>query len=150
MRLLRTLTLLFVGVTSSGFVSAPAVASTEDQIQTQPQSQFRSVRKIHVGNMGETNEAERFRLLLEEELAKKGFSIVDAPERADAVLTGVLSVRVLDKKTQARVYVKLNAPNGERLWAKDFGSRVTFFDRTEPVKLRAKDVAKGLWTDWQR
>lgn len=149
MRLFQTFTLLILGsVMSQGFLSAPVAAYVQGQLQTQ--SQFRSVKRIQIGNMGETNEAERFRLLLEEELTKKGFTIVDSSEKADAILTGVLSVRVLDKKTQARVYVKLSAPNGERLWGKDFGSRVTVFDRTEPVKLRAKDVAKGLWTDWQR
>ena len=95
--------------------------------------------------MGDTDEAERFRLLLEEELSRKGFTVVDGPEKADAVLTGVLSVRVHDKKKSARVYVKLTTLEGARLWGKDFGSRFTSpFNRTEPVKLRAQDVANGL------
>lgn len=32
-----------------------------------------SVKKIHVGSMGQSDEAERFRMLLEEELSKAGF-----------------------------------------------------------------------------
>lgn len=149
MRPLLIVTLLLV-VSGLSHASSSANAFVGGHSELQTQSQFRLVRKIHVGNMGETNEAERFRLLLEEELAKKGFTIVDAPEKADAVLTGVLSVRVLDKKTQARVYVKLITAGGERLWGRDFGSRATVFNRTEPVKLRAQDVAKGLWADWQK
>lgn len=64
----------------------------------QDQSALNAVRKIHVGSMGETDEAERFRLLFEDELSRKGFTVVDVAEKADAVLTGVLSVRVQTKK----------------------------------------------------
>lgn len=114
-------------------------------------SELRLVQKIYVGSMGETDEAERFRLLLEEALAGKGFTVVDGSDKADAILTGVLSVRVHDKKTQARVYVKLSTRVGARLWGKDFGSRLTSpFNRTEPVKLRAQDVANGLRDEWER
>jgi hypothetical protein len=44
--------------------------------------------------MGESDEAKRFRLLLEDELSKRGFSITDKEESADAILTGILSLRV--------------------------------------------------------
>ncbi len=110
-----------------------------------------SVRKIHVGSTGDTDEAKRFRLLLEEQLSGKGFTVVERPEDADGVLTGVLSVRVHDKKTQARVYVKLSTSQGVRIWGKDFGSRITSpFNRTEPVKLRAQDVANALREECER
>ncbi len=124
----------------------------QDQVGSQKsQAQLYRVQKVYVGSMGETDEAERFRLLLEEQLSGKGFTVVDGPEKADAILTGVLSVRVHDKKTQARVYVIISNPGGERLWGRDFGSRLTSpFNRTEPVKLRAKDVANALRDDWMR
>ena len=140
MRSLITLTLVVISIGIAQF-SLPVATGTE----LQNESQLRAFRKIYVGSMGETDEAARFRLLLEEELSKKGLTVVDDPEKADAILTGVLSVRVHDKKTRARVYVKLTTPAGVRLWGKDFGSRITSpFNRTEPVKLRAQDVANVL------
>lgn len=136
--------IVFVSIIISPFSLAAARAGGQGN-QSQPQL----VRKICVGSMGETDEAERFRLLLEEQLSGKGFTVVDRPEKADAILSGVLSVRVHDKKTQARVYVKLSTPEGARLWGRDFGSRLTSpFNRTEPVKLRAQDVANGLKDEW--
>lgn len=140
MRSLITLTLVVISISISQ-LSPPVATGTE----LQNESPLRALRKIHVGSMGETDESKRFRLLLEEELSNKGFTVVDGPEKAEAILTGVLSVRVHDKKTRARVYVKLTSPAGVRLWGRDFGSRITSpFNRTEPVKLRAQDVANGL------
>ena len=140
MRSLITLTLVVISISISQ-LSLPLATGTK----LQNESQLRALRKIHVGSMGETDESKRFQLLLEEELSKKGFTVVDGPEKAEAILTGVLSVRVHDKKTRARVYVKLTTPAGVRLWGRDFGSRITSpFNRTEPVKLRAQDVANGL------
>ena len=140
MRSLLTLTLILFGSAMSQFFLPAANANN-----LEGQSELSAVRKIHVGSMGDTDESERFRLLLEEQLSGKGFSVVERPEEADGILTGVLSVRVHDKKTQARVYVKLSTRQGVRLWGKDFGSRITSpFNRTEPVKLRAQDVANAL------
>ena len=140
MRSLITFTLVVISI-GIAQLSLPVATGTA----LQNESQLRALRKIYVGSMGETDEAARFRFLLEEELSKKGLTVVDGPEKADAILTGILSVRVHDKKTRARVYVKLTTPAGVRLWGKDFGSRITSpFNRTEPVKLRAQDVANGL------
>ena len=46
------------------------------------------VRKIYVEAMGSSAEAARFRLLLEDQLSGKGFTVVDRPENADAILGG--------------------------------------------------------------
>lgn len=146
MRASRTLILIVVSM----IIAQSSLQSSVAGIESQSQSQVQVAQKIYVGNMGENDEAERFRLLLEEQLSAKGFTVVDRSEEADAILTGVLSVRVHDKKTQARVYVKLSTPEGARLWGKDFGSRITSpFNRTEPVKLRAQDVANGLRDEWE-
>ena len=116
------------------------------------EKKFQLVRKIYVGDMGSVDEAERFRFLLEEQLSKKGFTVVERAEDADAILSGALSVRVFDDKSEARVYVKLESPGGERLWARDFGNRLLRnpFNRKEPAKLRAEDVANGLRSDWKK
>ena len=109
------------------------------------------VRNIYVGNMGDDDEAGRFRLLLEEQVARKGFAVVDSAEKADAILTGALSVRVHRNSSTARVYVTLHTPKGQRLWGRDFGSKMTnIFSLSEPVKLRAQDVANGLKQDWEK
>jgi hypothetical protein len=119
------------------------------QIPSEPG--LHQVHTIYVGNMGDADEADRFRLLLEEQVARKGFAVVDSPEKADAILTGALSVRIHRNSSTARVYVTLHTPKGQRLWGRDFGSKITnLFNLTEPVKLRAQDVASGLKQDWDK
>jgi hypothetical protein len=110
------------------------------------------VQKIYVGDMGGADEADRFRLLLEEQLTKRGFTIVERAESADAILTGALSVRVFDDKSEARAFVRLTTQGGERIWARDFGSRLITnpFKRAEPVKRRAEEVANRLREDWRK
>lgn len=135
-------------------LSAAASPATSDQndVRNLQRGRLQRVQKIYVGDMGRDVEAERFRLLLEDALTRRGFTVVARAEDSDAVLTGALSVRVLDKATEARVYVRLETQGGERLWAKDFGHkrlRVNVFDRTEPTKRRAADVARGLREDWE-
>jgi hypothetical protein len=46
------------------------------------------VRKIYVGTMGQGDQSERFRLLLEKELRRVAFEVADKVENADAILTG--------------------------------------------------------------
>lgn len=127
-------------------LAASLGASAAATANTTAREKLSRVQKIYVGDMGTDPEAERFRLLLEEQLSEKGFTVVSRPGDADAVMTGALSVRVFDKKSEARVFVKLDTPRGERLWAKDFGNRLLKnpFNRKEPTKLRAEDVANGL------
>jgi hypothetical protein len=110
------------------------------------------VKKIYVGDMGDDVEAERFRLLVEAALEAEGFTVVGAAEAADAVLTGALSVRDYDDKSEARAFVRLLTPSGARLWGRDFGHRraVNPFSRKEPTKRRAEEIAEALHRDWAR
>lgn len=121
------------------------------QLQT-AQDKLRQVRKIYVGDMGTTDEAARFRLLLQDQLAERGFTVVDEQGDADAVLTGVLSVRVLDDGSHAHVYVRLETPGGERLWGRDFGQGKFrhLLSMKEPVRRRAEDVARTLREDLKK
>lgn len=105
-----------------------------------------SIKKIYVGSMGQSDEAERFKLLLTDELGKEGFTTTDDSKMADAVLTGVLSVRVYSDQSLARVTTVLKTPDGVRLWGKDFEPHASF-TRSDTVKLRAHDVAKTLRKD---
>ena len=124
--------------------SAPAWGAAQERPQRRVAA---AVEKVHVGDMGADDEADRFRLLLEEQLTKKGFAVVRTEAEADAVLTGVLSVRVYDKKTEARVFVRLTSRDGTQLWARDFGHkrlRVNPFSLQEPTRRRAEEVAEAM------
>lgn len=131
---------------------AAAATARDGADRPRRQTKLGEVRKIYVGDMGRADEAERFRLLVGEELAKRGFNVVDRQEDADAVLSGALSVRVGDDSTEARAFVKLETQNGVRLWARDFGNRLVYnpFSRKEPTKRRASEIAKELRDDWGR
>ncbi len=128
-----------------GFALGSGVSASASSTQESRETKLHLVRQIYVSDMGRTDEARRFRLLLQEQLIEKGFVVVDKAEDADAILTGALSVRI-DDGSQARVYVRLETKNGERLWAKDFGNGLfkSLFTLKEPVKLRAEEVAKAL------
>ena len=144
-------TLLLAGLFSLCALAAFA-SGREDRPRSAP-SNLRDVHKIYVGDMGHADEAERFRFLVGEELTKKGFTVVNRAEEADATLSGALSVRVGDENTQARAFVKLESQTGQRLWAKDFGHRAILlnpFDRKEPTKRRAAEIANELRKEWDR
>ena len=129
-------------------LSLAALAPAYGAAQGRPQRRVAAVvDKVYVGDMGADDEADRFRFLLEEQLTKKGFAVVRAEAEADAVLTGVLSVRVYDKKTEARVFVRLTSRDGAQLWARDFGHkrlRVNPFSLQEPTRRRAEEVAEAM------
>jgi hypothetical protein len=151
MKRLSVHTLLLVSLFCLSVVAAHAKDGSE-RPRRQP-SQLRDVHKIYVGDMGKADEAERFRYLVGEELQKKGFTIVESADEADAVLSGALSVRVGDENTQARAFVKLESKAGQRLWARDFGHRAIIlnpFDRKEPTKRRAAEIATELRKEWDR
>ena len=150
---MRLLLLLFTVALSLSFAPNLHFASARETTEREAsEDKLRLVQKIYVGDMGTADEADRFRLLLEEQLSKRGFTVVERPESADAILSGALSVRVFDNKSEARAFVRLTTPGGERIWAKDFGSRLLTnpFRRAEPVKRRAEDVANRLRDDWKK
>ena len=148
MRLTATLALAFCF-----FAGAATAAAASGNERARKLPDLRDVRKIYVGDMGTADEADRFRFLLEEQLKKRGFTVVASATEADAVLSGALSVRVMDQKSEARAFVKLEDAAGRRLWARDFGHKkilVNPFSRQEPTKRRAEEVAKELRRDWEQ
>lgn len=150
MRLKATLALTLCFL--AGAATASAASGGNERARRLPE-QLRDVRKIHVGDMGTADEADRFRFLLEEQLRRRGFTVVSTAQEADAVLSGALSVRVMDQKSEARAFVKLEDAAGRRLWARDFGHKkflVNPLSRQEPTKRRAEEVAKELRRDWER
>lgn len=110
------------------------------------------VQKIYIGDMGSIDSAERFRLVLEGELIKKGFRVVDQEDSADALLVGVLSQPQFDgDERDARITVQLRLPDGERLWSGNFGPKFSsVFRLKDPLLLRAEEVSHRLRTDWEK
>jgi nitrous oxide reductase accessory protein NosL len=141
-----------VALTLCFLAGAAASASASGNERARKLPDLRDVRKIYVGDMGTADEADRFRFLLEEQLRRRGFTVVGTAAEADAVLSGALSVRVFDQKSEARAFVKLEDAAGRRLWARDFGHKrflVNPLSRQEPTKRRAEEVAKELRRDWE-
>ena len=148
MRLTATLALTLCFLAGA---ATSTVASGNERARKLPD--LRDVRRIYVGDMGTADEADRFRFLLEEQLLKRGFDVVLRPEGADAILSGALSVRVYDDKSEARVAVRLASRDGQVLWARDFGHkrfRINPLSLQEPTKRRAEEVAEALRRDFKK
>lgn len=118
---------------------------------TKPSKNLYQLKKIFVGEMGKTDEAERFRILLADALGTKGFTVVDKSEDADAVLSGILIVRTYDDKSSARATVAFKSKYGERFWSGDFEPKFVLFKRVpDTVKARAEEIADKFFDDWQK
>jgi len=136
--------LIFIGLLLTVFVSNQTFAQ-------EGEGKLHLVQKIHIGEMGKSDEAERFQLLLEEQLEKNGFTVVSDADKADAILAGVLSLRVFDDISIARVTVYLKNPDGKKIWGGDFQPQSVFVERVlDTVKLRAEDIAGKLRKDWSK
>ena len=140
---------------------SPSVVSAETHPQTQTIAALHLVQKIYIEELGSTDEAARFRLLLEDKLTQRGFVVVDKPDRADAVLRGALSVSSAGKyggASDISVTVRLYSSQGERLWSINLPKPATFssalkvrgFRFKEPVEHRAEELAKELRNDWEK
>ena len=123
------------------------------------QTSLHLVQKLYLAELGTSAEAARFRLLLEDRLSEKGFTIVDKPEKADAVLSGALSVSsagVYGGTSDIGVTVQLKSLAGERLWSGNFAGRIIIlrpvasFKFKDVVDYRAKELAKKLRSDWEK
>lgn len=111
------------------------------------------VQKIYIADMGDGDSAERFRLLLEDQLLRKGFTTVLRESQADAVLGGVLSLPPFDdSEGNARVTVQMRSPaSGTLLWTGNFGPKLTgFFRFKDPLKILAEAMANRLRKDWEQ
>jgi hypothetical protein len=109
--------------------------------------------------MGTSTQAGRFRLLLEDQLSGQGFTVVDSPENADAVLSGALSVDdsgIFGGDSDVGVTARITSAGGERLWGYNIGGQITILNPVkslkfkEPIEYRAKELAKKLRGDWER
>lgn len=113
-----------------------------------PAHALSEVHHIYVDSMGHDDEAVRFRGLLKQELTRAGFTIEDDSAKADAVLSGTISIRVLAGYSRAFSDVTLRASDGAALWQD--ASRPRFWhghQSGDDVKDRATDIADKLLKD---
>jgi hypothetical protein len=152
MRTLTAASLLF-----ALWLTLPGVAA-KAHTQTRPTA-LHQVQKIYVEALGNSDEAARFRLLLEDRLSEKGFTVVDKPEQADAVLGGALSVAqtgIYGGPADVSVTARLVSADGTRLWGDNIGGSMIILNPVksikfrEPVEYRARELAKRLRGDWEK
>ncbi|HEY0319560.1 MAG TPA: hypothetical protein VGC66_01175 [Pyrinomonadaceae bacterium] len=136
----------------------PSIVLAKTYPQARPTA-LHLVHKLYVEEMGTSDEAARFRLLLEDQLSEKGFTVVDKPEKADAVLGGALSVSrsgIYGGPADISVTARLNSPDGVRLWGNNIGGQIIILNPVkslkfkEPVEYRARELAKKLRDDWEK
>jgi hypothetical protein len=142
---MRTKTAL-VGLILFSFFLAPWITASEKHALNSVK--FQAVNKIYVGEMGTTDEAARFRMLLADELSHEGFTVVEHPNEADGVLTGVLVVRVHAERSATSATLELRSSTGEKIWESDFKPTSKNL-RKDSVRACAKKVAQTLQKDRQ-
>lgn len=149
MKTLKSLALLAAVFLFCGSITAAAA---------QDKSGLHRVNRIFIDELGDSPEAARFRLLVEDELAKRSFQIANSPADADAVLSGAVSIGRSDVYGGTRdigATVRLTSKEGVRLWNANFGGQTFTVNpvrafRFEPISYRAKQLAKKLRSDWEK
>jgi hypothetical protein len=116
-------------------------------------------QKIYVEEMGTSSEAARLRLLLEDQLSARGFTVVDSSQKADAILSGATSVArsgVYGGPADISITARLTSVGGSRLWSTNIGGQISVINPikalkfTDPVEHRARELAKRLRSDWEK
>lgn len=129
-----------------------------ETLQTGPAA-LHLVQKIYVEEMGTSSEAARLRLLLEDQLSERGFTVVDSSQKADAVLSGVTSVArpgIYGGPADIAITARLTSADGSRLWSTNIGGQMSVINPIkalkfkEPVEYRARELAKRLRSDWEK
>ncbi|HEX8145861.1 MAG TPA: hypothetical protein VF591_01560 [Pyrinomonadaceae bacterium] len=114
--------------------------------------QLRLVQKIYVAEVGTGEEGAKFREVLRQKLAKKGFKLAETEQAADGILSGTLALDKIESGTSVKSDVELKSPAGERLWGAHFSEkRVSTFSlaaNTKPLSSLADKVVKALHGDW--
>lgn len=119
--------------------------------QKTDQRKLRLVQKIYVAEVGTGDEGARFREVLRQKLAKKGFKVVETEQEADGVLSGTLSLDKIESGTSARADMVLKSRAGERLWGSHFSEkRVSTFSLAsdKPLSSLGDKVVKALHGEW--
>lgn len=103
---------------------------------------IRELKNLFIGKIG-GNDGDRFSLLLSDELAKRGFVIVDQETGADGILTGAVTTVMEGTKAAVHATMMLKDVSGVVLWRADIAPKTNFSIR-DPLHSRAIDVAERL------
>jgi hypothetical protein len=115
-----------------------------------PESGTCAEKHIHVASMGSTDDAKQFTFLLEQQLSKRGFSVVPTPEAADAILSGAVTTKdeqgnSFESLPVAYVTATLVSKAGQELWRGYFKPHPGFHPPTKSsLEIRASELAKDL------
>jgi len=152
MRTIKAATLLLVLCLVPSYLRATAFPQADP-------TTLHLIEKIYVDEMGTSPEAARLRLLLEDHLSERAFTVVSSPEKADAVLSGATSVvrsGIHGGPTDISITARLTSSDGTRLWGANIGGQISVinpikaFRFSEPVDYRAKELARKLRSDWEK
>ena len=112
MKKLLTATVIFCSCFSFSAAWA-AIRQSEDKPCT--------VRKIYIADLGSSADAIEFRRALGKQLAKKGFTVVERAEEAEAILSATLSITQDGNATEVKFEKgTLKTPAGEQIWHGNF------------------------------
>ena len=125
------------------FAYQPSVVLAKKQISPH----LHNISRILLDIEGDSDDADRFRILLAEYLEAEAFVIVDSIEDSDATLTGIYSVRMKRGTEKATATLRLLLPSGENVWSFEYSPR-TSSSRT--AHYTASAAAKQLRKDSKR
>ncbi len=108
-----------------------------------PKPSLTTGTRIYVGTMGDSDQADQFRMMLAYELGRSGFKVVDFESQAGAVLTGILTKRVAGAQSVMRATLFLKTPEGKAMWTGDLDGAPAD-KRKDTVRMRAEEAARML------
>src|SRR5947209_4393128 len=137
MRVCRAVALLLVLVAAAAAADQPVALD------------LKNVRTIYLGRFGDSDEAERFRMVLSIELPRRGFTLVHVLNDADAELQGVLTIHDSFAGPVVSCTAELINLRNDRLWAHGYGPKTMWRPAPWPsvrdgVKQIGEAIAKAL------
>ena len=107
------------------------------------------VRKIRITTLGSSEDATRFRTLLQDALRANDFEVVNA--YADATLTGTFSSEAHADYASARATLQLKSRDGKQLlWSGDYASQHKGSIPEDVIQTLANTCAERLHHDWEK
>ena len=124
--------LLFLIAATCAYAAPPAVA-------------VKDVHTIYLGRFGDSDEAERFRMVLSIELPRRGFTLVHTLNDADAELQGILTIHESVAGPVVSCTAELVNQHNDRVWAGDYGPKTMWRPAPWPaVRDGVKDIGRTI------
>jgi hypothetical protein len=97
--------------------------SANFNVQTESLQQ---VKSIYIGDFVLSDSAQRFRLVLEDQLVERGFRVANSPDDGDLSLAGAFTLHIVGRDEEARATVRGKLRNGTRIWGGEFTPRFSW------------------------